>query len=121
MQRTSPSPSCRSALSPTRKRCIDGLEMRRISPGPVRWKNQSVLRDMLLLVTRTCFTLPKTPSACSGSDSLLDQFAQERAMTTLVIDARVRAEQGDRLTCAHPRRKLLDAGTLRLDLAEVAG
>src|SRR5262249_47119632 len=100
---------------------MDGLEMRRISPGPVRWKNQSVLRGMDLLVTRARHALPKSARACSASDSLLDQAAQERAVATVVVGAGAGAEQGEGLTCAHPAGDLLDPRPLSAHLAQVAG
>jgi hypothetical protein len=35
--------------SPTRKRCIEGRGIRLISPGRVRWKNQSAILSLLAL------------------------------------------------------------------------
>jgi len=68
MQRTNPSPSCRSARSPTRKRCIDGLEMRWISPGPVRWKNHRVFRAIIPIGITSLGRSPKPVSTSVFSE-----------------------------------------------------
>src|SRR5947207_12961344 len=120
MQRTNPSPSCGSARSPTRNRCIDGFEMRRICPGPVRWKNQSALRGITLVVTRAGFDIAKTSRPCSGSNSVLDQFTHEGPVAARLVHTRAGAEQRDRLTLSHPRSQLLDASAPRFDLGEIA-
>src|SRR5205823_1735527 len=108
MQRTKPSPSWRSARSPARKRCIHGLEIRRIAPGPVRWKNHSVLRDMFLPYHASA-ALGKRAQPCSASDSVFDQLAQQRSVAVCVLCAGAGTEQRDGLTCAHPRGELVDA------------
>src|SRR6266478_2723949 len=72
-----------------------------------------------IFVTRTRRALAKRSSACSGSDSVLDQLAQERTKAARVVAAGAGAEEGDRLTGAHPRPQLLDPLLPRFHLPQI--